>query len=235
MLKLRNVSTGYGESQVLFDVSLDVQNQQIVSLVGSNAAGKSTLIDTVNGTLKVWSGTIEFDGQEITNMPPMDRVNLGLIHTPEGRRLFPDLSVKENLLIGAYSASARPHLEQNLEEVFEIFPILKERHMQTAGSLSGGEQQMCAIGRSLMGCPRLLILDEPSLGLAPILMERMFAAIRRIIDEREVTVLLVEQNVQEALVMSDVAYVLESGEISMSGNSDELLRDPGLRKAYLGM
>lgn len=235
MLKISNLSTGYGESQVLFDISLQVANKQIVSLVGSNASGKTTLIDTVNGTLKAWSGTIEFDGRDITHMPPMERVNLGLIHTPEGRRLFPELSVKENLLIGAYSPAARKKIEQNLKEVYEIFPILKERELQMASSLSGGEQQMCAIGRSLMGCPRLLILDEPSLGLAPILMERMFAAIRRIIDEREVTVLLVEQNVNEALMMSDTAYVLESGEITMSGNSGELLRDPGLRKAYLGM
>jgi branched-chain amino acid transport system ATP-binding protein len=235
MLTVTDVSTGYGESQVLFNVSLKVRSNQIVSIVGSNAAGKSTLIDTINGTLKVWSGTIEFDGEDITGLAPQDRVARRLINTPEGRRLFPELTVKENLLIGAYHKAARPRISENLAEVYEIFPVLRERGEQTAGSLSGGEQQMCAIARSLMSCPRLLILDEPSLGLAPILVEKMFETLRRIIAERDVTVLLVEQNVQQALAMSDYGYVLESGEITMSGESDKLLRDPGLRKAYLGL
>lgn len=235
MLAITDVCTGYGESQVLFKVNLKVENKQVVSLVGSNAAGKSTLIDTINGTLKVWSGKIEFDGVDITHMPPQERVKAGLIHTPEGRRLFPELTVKENLLLGAYSPGARSKINENLAYVYDVFPILLERKDQISGSLSGGEQQMCAIARSLMGCPRLLILDEPSLGLAPVLMDRMFQALKCIIDLKNVTVLLVEQNVKQALLMSDYGYVLESGEIVMQNASSALLDDPGLRKAYLGM
>jgi branched-chain amino acid transport system ATP-binding protein len=234
VLKIKNVTSGYGESQVLFDVNLEVGTGNIVSLVGSNAAGKTTLINTICGLNKVWSGSIEFLGEDITNLKPADRVNRGLIQTPEGRRLFPDLTVQENLLMGSYPRSVRSKRQKNMEHAFELFPRLLERKDQMAGSLSGGEQQMCAIARSLMTCPKLLILDEPSLGLAPILISKVFEIIEDI-QKEGVTILLVEQNVQKALSMADKGYVLESGKIALEGTSDFLLKNDDLRKAYLGI
>lgn len=234
MLRIKNVSAGYGESKVLFDVSLEVPEGSVVSLVGSNAAGKSTLINTICGLNKPWSGTIDFLGEDITKMSPADRVNLGLIQTPEGRRLFPDLTVEENLLMGSYPKAVRNKRKENMKHAYELFPRLLERKEQLAGSLSGGEQQMCAIARSLMTCPKLLILDEPSLGLAPILITKVFEIIEDIKAEG-VTILLVEQNVQQALTMADKGYVLESGKISLEGNSETLLNNDELRRAYLGI
>ncbi len=234
MLKIKNIASGYGESQVLFDVSLSIPEGSIVSLVGSNAAGKTTLINTISGLNRVWSGSIEFLGEDITKLAPAERVERGLVQTPEGRRLFPDLSVKENLLMGSYLKSVRGRREKNLKNAYDLFPRLYERKDQMAGSLSGGEQQMCAIARSLMSCPKLLILDEPSLGLAPILIMQVFDIIQDI-QKDHVTILLVEQNVQQALKLADKGYVLESGRVTMEGTGEFLLHDDGLRKAYLGM
>lgn len=234
MLNIKNISSGYGESQVLFDVSLSINSGEIVSLVGSNASGKTTLINTISGLNTVWSGSIEFLGEDITKSSPSERVERGLIQTPEGRRLFPDLSVQENLLMGGYLKSARCKRSQNLKNAYDLFPRLYERREQLAGSLSGGEQQMCAIARSLMSCPKLLILDEPSLGLAPILITQVFEIIKDI-QQEGVTILLVEQNVQQALQIANKGYVLESGKMTMEGTGESLLHDDGLRKAYLGM
>ena len=234
MLKISNAEMGYGESQVIFGVSLEVHENEIVSLLGSNAAGKSTLIQGVSGINKLWGGTIEFEGQDITHVSPEKRVEMGIIQCPEGRQLFPTMTVLDNLRMGAYSKRGRKDFDKNLEKVFHIFPKLEERASQLAGSMSGGEQQMCAIGRALMANPKLLIFDEPSLGLAPIITQQVFNTIEQIKKEN-ITILLVEQNVQKALKMSDRAYVLESGSIAMSGKGLELLADENLKKTYLGI
>lgn len=234
MLKISNLETGYGESQVLFDISLNVKKGDIVSLVGSNAAGKTTLLNTISGLNKVWKGKIEFLGQDVTSLSPEDRVELGLIQSPEGRRLFPELTVEDNILLGSYSKRAKSKRSQNLKMVYDKFPKLYERRKQLAGLLSGGEQQMVAIGRSLMSCPELLILDEPSLGLAPIIVSDVFKIIEEI-SEAGVTVFLVEQNVKKALSIAKSGYVLESGRIAMKGDAKELLDNEDLRKAYLGI
>lgn len=234
MLKVTDLVTGYGESQVLFDVSVHVKAGTVSALVGSNAAGKSTLINTISGINKAWRGKIEFMGQDITKASPRQRVEMGLIQCAEGRRLFPNISVYENILLGAYSKRAKGDKEKNLKKVLEMFPILAERKGQLAGSLSGGEQQMCAIARALMSNPELLILDEPSLGLAPIIVSQVFEIIKTIRDEG-MTIFLVEQNVKQALSLAGDSYVLESGHITMTGTGSELLADESLRKAYLGI
>ena len=234
MLKVTDLVTGYGESQVLFDVSVHVKAGTVSALVGSNAAGKSTLINTISGINKAWRGKIEFMGQDITKASPRQRVEMGLIQCAEGRRLFPNISVYENILLGAYSKRAKGDKEKNLKKVLEMFPILAERKGQMAGSLSGGEQQMCAIARALMSNPELLILDEPSLGLAPIIVSQVFEIIKTIRDEG-MTIFLVEQNVKQALSLAGDSYVLESGHITMTGTGSELLADESLRKAYLGI
>ena len=234
MLKICDVEMGYGESKVLFGTSLEVNEKEIVSLLGSNAAGKTTLIKGVSGVNKVWSGKIYFEDHDITNMSPEERVELGIIQCPEGRQLFPTMTVLDNLRMGAYSKRGRKSFENNLEKVFSIFPKLEERKTQLAGSMSGGEQQMCAIGRALMANPKLLILDEPSLGLAPIVTQQVFNTIEKI-REDDITILLVEQNVQKSLKMSDRAYVLESGNIVLSGKGKDLLGDDNLKKSYLGI
>jgi branched-chain amino acid transport system ATP-binding protein len=234
VLKINKVTSGYGESQILFDINMQIDQGTLVGLVGSNAAGKSTLINTICGLNKAWSGKIEFLGEDITNLSPAARVERGLVQTPEGRRLFPELTIRDNLLMGSYVKAVRSKREKNLEYVYHLFPKLLERNNQLAGSLSGGEQQMCAVARSLMSCPKLLVLDEPSLGLAPILIVKVFDIITDIKNEG-VTVLLVEQNVQKALSMADKAYVLESGRITLEGTGESLLKDNQLQKAYLGI
>lgn len=234
MLKVTDLVTGYGESKVLFNVSVQVKAGTVVALVGSNAAGKSTLINTVSGINKVWQGKIEFMGKDITRATPKQRVEMGLIQCAEGRRLFPTISVYENILLGAYPKRAKADQKKNLKKVLEMFPILAERKNQLAGSLSGGEQQMCAIARALMGNPQMLILDEPSLGLAPIIVNQVFEIIEAIRDEG-MTIFLVEQNVKQALSLASSAYVLESGHITMTGSGKELLADESLKKAYLGI
>ena len=234
MLAVTDLSTGYGESQILFDVSLHVEQSSVTGLVGSNAAGKSTLINAISGINSAWGGKIEFLNTDITKMSSQKRVEMGLIQCPEGRRLFPSISVYENILLGAYSKRAKGKKEQNMKRVLEMFPILAERKSQAAGLMSGGEQQMCALARALMSDPLLLILDEPSLGLAPIIVSQVFEIIRNILHEG-VTIFLVEQNVKQALGMSGMAYVMESGKITMSGSGRELLANDELSKAYLGI
>lgn len=234
MLAVTDVSTGYGESQILFDVGLKVQKGSVTGLVGSNAAGKSTLINTISGINPAWSGKVEFLGEDITNYSPQKRVEMGLIQCPEGRRLFPNISVYENILLGAYSKRAKGKKAANMKRVLEMFPILAERRSQPAGLMSGGEQQMCALARALMADPVLLIMDEPSLGLAPIIVTKVFQIIQNILEEG-VTIFLVEQNVKQALSLSGTAYVMESGKITLSGTGQELLANNELRKAYLGI
>lgn len=234
MLKIHNLTSGYGESQILFDVDLEVHQGEIVSLVGSNAAGKTTLVNTISGVIPAWGGKIEFLGEDITKLPAHQRVERGLIQTPEGRHLFPNMTVRENLLLGKYCKRVRKSEDDSLERVYELFPKLYERRNQLAGQMSGGEQQMCAVGRSLMSQPKLLIFDEPSLGLAPIIVDQIFELIERI-SKDGLTILLIEQNVSKALGIASRGYILEDGRITMTGDGKELLADPQLRAAYLGI
>jgi branched-chain amino acid transport system ATP-binding protein len=220
--------------QVLFDLSLEVKKGEITSIVGANAAGKSTLLRTLSGLLKRVSGSIKFNEKELAGAPPYEIVSEGMIHVPEGRRVFPLLSVQENLEIGAYSQRAKENMQQLLEEVYDIFPVLADHKTQMAGSLSGGEQQMLSMARGLMAKPKLLTIDEPSLGLAPKIVEKTFQILEKIKKE-DVTILLVEQNVFKALNMSDHAYVLENGRIVMKGQGVDLLEDEHLKKAYMGI
>jgi branched-chain amino acid transport system ATP-binding protein len=213
---------------------LEINEGEIVSLVGANAAGKSTMVKALSGIIKPWRGQVLFDGVRVDTLEPHEIVELGIVQVPEGRRLFPQMSVLENLLLGAYTPRARRDYEKTLRDIFEMFPILKERQNQLAGSLSGGEQQMCAIGRGLMAKPKLLMLDEPSLGLAPILVAQVLNMVKAI-REQGVTVLLVEQNVRQSLALADRGYVLENGRIVMEGPSAAPLADDRLRQAYLGM
>jgi len=233
MLSIRNLRVRYGPIEALHDVSLEVQRGEVVTLIGSNGAGKTTTLGAVSGLLPLAGGTILFDGQDITRVPPHKRVPLGLVQVPEGRRIFGSMSVAENLDLGAYARTDRAALKGELEEIYALFPRLAERKNQAAGTMSGGEQQMLAVGRALMSRPKLLLLDEPSLGLAPLLVKEIFAVVRRI-REAGVTVLLVEQNAHKALEIADRAYVLETGHISMSGDAKDLARDPRIKEAYLG-
>lgn len=233
MLKLRDISAGYGESEVLRGVSLDVNEGEVVTLVGANGAGKTTTLKTLCGLVAASGGSIEFDGHSLLGMAPHEIVDLGVTMVPEGRQLFPFLTVEENLLMGAYKHSARAVRSQRLAEVLDIFPRVKERLPQFAGSLSGGEQQMVAIARGMMAGPKLLIMDEPSLGLSPLLVEQMFDVVR-LVASRGTTVLLVEQNVFHTLKLADRGYVLENGAIALTGTGAELLGNPHVRRAYLG-
>ncbi len=233
MLEIRNLRAGYGQVQVLHGVDLDVGEGEIVALLGSNGAGKSTLNNNVSGIFRPFGGSIRLGGEDVTAARPEHMVDLGVIQVPEGRRVFPNLTVRENLELGCYRR-AKPRRAENLARVVEVFPRLAERFGQIAGTLSGGEQQMLAIGRGLMAEPRLLILDEPSLGLSPILVEEVFGLIRRL-HEQGLAILLVEQNVFQSLEIADRAYVLENGAIVMSGAPADLIEDAGLKKSYLGM
>ena len=233
LLRIHQVRAGYGRMEVLRGVSLQVRAGEMVALLGSNGAGKTTLNTVMCGLLPLREGRVLFDGQDLTGLHYRRVVEAGLILVPEGRKIFPNLDIRENLLLGAY-ARARDHRADNLERVFELFPRLRERSRQLAGTLSGGEQQMLAIGRGLMAEPRLLILDEPSLGLSPLLVEEMFTLIARL-REQGLAVLLVEQNVGQSLDMADRAYVLENGQIRFAGLPAELLASETLRQAYLGM
>lgn len=234
MLKITNVNSYYGEIQVLKNLSMEVNTGEIVTLIGANAAGKTTLISCISRTVVSFTGDIEFEGVKIDKMRPDKVVDMGLIQVPEGRLLFPALTVRENLELGAYSKRSRANRKERLEYVFEILPKMKERSNQLAGSLSGGEAQMCAIGRGLMADPKLIIFDEPSLGLAPIVVLDIMNLIRKIRDTGK-TVLLVEQNVRQSLKLADRAYVLENGSIIMEGGGSELLSSPDVKKAYLGI
>jgi branched-chain amino acid transport system ATP-binding protein len=233
MLKLRDVSAGYGKSEVLRGVSLDVNAGEVVTIVGANGAGKTTTLKTLCGVVTAKTGSITFDGDELSGKDPHEIVNLGITMIPEGRQLFPFLTVEENLLMGAFRAGARQTRMQRMESVLELFPRVRERLKQRAGSLSGGEQQMVAIARGMMSAPRLLIFDEPSLGLSPLLVQQMFDVVRSVAASG-ITVLLVEQNVFDTLKIADRGYVLENGSIALTGTGAELLDSPHVRRAYLG-
>jgi len=233
MLSIEKLQVAYGKVQALWDVTVDVPNGEIVALVGANGAGKTTLLKTVSGLLRRQCGSITYDGRHIEEASPPEIVKHGVVHVPEGRKLFPEMTVIDNLLMGAFTVvqSERP---ERLTRVFGVFPVLRERQKQIAGTLSGGEQQMVAIGRGLMAGPKLLMLDEPSLGLGPILVEEVFRVITEI-NRFGVTVLLVEQNTQHALTLAHRGFVMELGRIALSGPGDELLANSNVRKAYLGL
>jgi len=234
LLEIRDLDVGYGDIQVLWDVSINIEEKQIVALVGSNGAGKSTLLKTISGLLIPYKGSITFDGGDITNIPSKEIVSKGIIHVPEGRRLFPQMTVEENLIMGAFRRKKSKDLKPALDRVYELFPRLKERQNQKAGSLSGGEQQMCAIARGLMGDPRLLIIDEMSLGLAPLVVDNLIDTVKEI-NGQGTTVLLVEQDVQLALDNSHYGYVLSTGRLAMQGPSKELLQNKEIKEVYLGL
>jgi branched-chain amino acid transport system ATP-binding protein len=234
MLELSNINTFYGKSQALWDVSLRVDEGEIVALVGANGAGKTTLLNTVCGLLRPSSGTVEYLGQRIDGLAPHSIVELGISQVPEGRKLFTQMSVAENLEMGAYSAEAWQCREDTLRQVCEVFPTLEERQGQLARTLSGGEQQMVAMGRGLMSRPKLCMFDEPSYGLAPLLVKEIFRIIQGLRDQG-VTILLVEQNVRQSLEIADRAYVLENGRIVLEGTCEELLEKDLIKKAYLGL
>jgi branched-chain amino acid transport system ATP-binding protein len=234
MLRVSGLHTFYGDLQALHGVTLEVPEGEIVSVIGSNGAGKTTTLMTISGVLRPRRGEIEFAGRRIDHLKPADIVEAGLGHVPEGRQLFPTMTVEENLILGACTHRARETREETLERVYTLFPRLRERHRQSAGTLSGGEQQMVAIGRGLMSRPRLLMLDEPSLGLSPMLVSAIFNIIQEI-NRGGATILLVEQNVFRALKLSHRGYVLENGRIIAEGPSQHLLRDPQVRTAYLGL
>ena len=233
MLKVNNLHTYYGNIKALRGVSFHVDKGEILSFIGANGAGKSTLMNTLSGTLKPKAGEIFFEGEDITKLSPRDRVKKGIILCPEGRQIFPKFTVEENLLMGAYTVFDKELNKRNYEKVFELFPQIKDRQKQVAGTLSGGEQQMLAIGRALMSDPKILMLDEPSLGLSPILVEQIFDLIKEI-NKQGTTILLVEQNAMAALEISNRAYALETGEIVIEGTGKELLDNDMIRKSYLG-
>lgn len=233
-LEISNLNVFYGQIQALWDVSLEVESGSVASIIGSNGAGKSTLLKSIMGIVPLRSGKILFDGDRIDGLSPDRVVDKGMAYVPEGRHIFSDLSVKENLKMGAYTRRARASFGDEIENVFRIFPLLRERSKQKAGTLSGGEAQMLAIGRALMSKPRFLLLDEPSAGLSPIMVERIFDAISRI-RSLGITALLVEQDVVRALSSSRTAYVLENGQVTKSAKGEELLKDEQVRKAYLGI
>jgi branched-chain amino acid transport system ATP-binding protein len=234
MLKVSNIDTFYGKTQALWDVSLNIDEAEVVALVGTNGAGKTTLLNTISGLLRPASGTVEFLSQRIDGMAPHNIVKLGVSHIPEGRRLFADMTVRENLEMGAYTSGAWKQKSETREWVYQIFPALKEREGQLARTLSGGEQQMLAMGRGLMARPRLCMFDEPSYGLAPKLLLEVFQVIKSL-REQGLTVLLIEQNVRHTLEIADRAYVLENGRIVLEGAGDKLLQSDHVRKAYLGI
>ena len=233
MIRIEGLNAGYGPLQVLRDITLDVGEGEIVAVLGSNGVGKTTLNNTRSGLIKPSSGSIYFDDVLISGRDPVEIVDMGLIHVPEGRKLFPNLSVKENLELGSYRRG-KPNRASNLERVLGVFPKLKERLFQTAGTLSGGEQQMVAIARGLMGEPRVLLLDEPSLGLSPLLVEQMFTLIKQI-NESGLAVILVEQNVIQSLAIANRAYVIAEGTVAMSGPAADLRENSDLKRSYLGL
>ena len=234
MLALSGVSAGYGSFQALFEVSLSVAGGEAVGVIGPNGAGKTTLMRVISGLLGVTAGELLLEGRPLNGVAAHQIVEAGIAHVPENRRLFPRLTVEENLRMGAFITSARAHFVERLAWVYELFPRMRERRRQLAGTLSGGEQQMCAIGRALMSKPRLLLMDEPSAGLAPLAVEQVFELVRRIRAEG-FTVLIVEQNVQQVLDLVDRAYLLEAGHIRLSGAAAELRRNEAIRRAYMGL
>jgi branched-chain amino acid transport system ATP-binding protein len=234
ILEIRSVSSGYGEVQILWDTSLSLQSGKLTSLVGANGAGKTTLLKTTMGLIRPWSGSVWLEGQDVSTFPAHAKAELGMVLVPEGRQLFTDMSVAENLEMGASPERARAHISRNLERVYTMFPRLKERADQKAGTLSGGEQQMLAVARGIMAEPKILMFDELSLGLAPVLVLELFESLIQL-KQTGLTMLLVEQNVQMALAVSDYAYVLSQGRIEREGESHELAEDEQIRAAYLGI
>jgi branched-chain amino acid transport system ATP-binding protein len=235
MLQVNNIDVAYGDVQVLFDVSLDIQKGELVAVIGANGAGKSTLLKTISGILKPNKGDISFQENVISKQSPHKTVADGVIQVPEGRLLFPGMSIQENLEMGGFRTKSKDVINERLELVYEMFPILKERYKQLAGTLSGGEQQMLAVGRGLMAGPKLIMLDEPSLGLAPKLVQQIFELVQQINQEMGVTVLLVEQNVRLSCEISSRAFVLENGRIALQGPGSEMLQNDHVRRAYLGL
>jgi branched-chain amino acid transport system ATP-binding protein len=233
VLSLKNLETRYGQIYALRGINMDVQEGEIVALLGANGAGKSTTLKTISSLIQASAGSVVFMGKDITYINPHEIVEMGVIHVPEGRMIFKELTVKENLELGSFTLRDNKERELRMERVFELFPVLKERQKQMGGFLSGGEQQMLAIGRALMVEPKLLLLDEPSMGLAPIIVNNIMNIIRRI-NEEGTTILLVEQNAKAALKLANRGYVLETGEIVMEGNAAELSKDESIVKAYLG-
>jgi branched-chain amino acid transport system ATP-binding protein len=234
LLEITNVDAGYGEVQILRGVSLNLEEGKLTALVGGNGVGKTTLLRTVMGLIRAWAGAVRFDGRDIHQMPAYSKPDLGLVLVPEGRQLFTSMTVFENLEMGATNRRARPHAKKNLERVFAMFPRLAERRDQSAGTLSGGEQQMLAVARGIMGEPRILMIDELSLGLSPLLVLNLFSSLQQLKDDG-LTMLLVEQNVHMALTISDYAYVLSEGAVSLSGLAVDIAQNEHVRSAYLGV
>ncbi|NLW07651.1 MAG: ABC transporter ATP-binding protein, partial [Clostridia bacterium] len=233
---LSNVSTGYGIAQALWDVSLELYPQEIVALIGSNGAGKTTTLRVLSGALPIWSGEFTMRGQSLKGLPTPTLVHMGICHVPEGRQLFYGMTVEDNLRMGAFALKKTPtEINKTLDWVYNLFPEIARRRTQIAGTLSGGEQQMVAIGRGLMGEPRLLLIDELSLGLAPVIVDRILEALHAIQRERDITIFMVEQDVEVALSIASRAYVLENGRIVREGKNEELIRDSSIREAYLGL
>ena len=232
-LEIRDLCVSYGGIRALKGVSLSVDEGQIVTLIGANGAGKSTTLRAISGLQKVQSGSILYGSEELTSLPAKEIVRRGIIHVPEGRRVFPDMTVAENLKIGAFLRTDKAAIAQDMDYVYSLFPRLKERSWQLAGTLSGGEQQMLAVGRALMSRPKVLMMDEPSLGLAPLIVKDIFSIIRRV-NQDGITVLLIEQNANAALRIADYGYVLETGTIALGGTGEELLKNESVREAYLG-
>ena len=233
MLKIENLQVAYGGIQALRGISLEVPDGKIVTLIGANGAGKSTTLRTISGLVKAKGGSIRYDDTELVGKSIPSIIETGIIHVPEGRRVFPDMTVLENLKIGAYLRNDKDEIEKDIKWVYELFPRLEERNWQLAGTLSGGEQQMLAVGRGLMARPKVLMMDEPSLGLAPIVVQGIFDIIREI-NRQGVTILLIEQNANMALKIADLAYVMETGRITMTGTGKELLENEAVKEAYLG-
>jgi len=234
MLNVSGIDVFYGDLQVLWDVSFEVREKEILVLVGANGAGKSTTLKAISGLLKPRKGSIEFDGVRLDQLSPDRVIGQGVVHVPEARRLFREMSVEENLIMGSLSPEAKKKRYETMEWVYELFPRMKERRKQATGTLSGGEQQMCAIGRGLMALPKIMMFDEPSLGLSPILVQEVFEIAKRI-NKEGVTVLLVEQNVRQTLAMCDRAYVLENGRVVLEGTGKSLMDNPHVKEAYLGI
>ena len=234
MLELRGVNAGYGSFQALFDIDLDVAGGEAVAVIGPNGAGKTTLMRVISGLIPARSGSLMMEGRALTKVRPHQIVGLGIAHVPENRRLFPRMTVEDNLRMGGFIKSARAQNKERLDFVYELFPRLRERRKQLAGTMSGGEQQMCAIGRALMSGPKLLLMDEPSAGLAPVIVQQVFQLVRRIRQEGY-TVLIVEQNVQQVLKVVDRAYLLEAGSLIDSGAAADLIDSDTIRKAYIGV